>query len=306
MIDQIGLFAPDTSFFENHESEEGFQSINEGIVAARRSHIRSVRSHGGVFFNCSLPKQYRGSNIESLRWNEMYETLDELENKLKINLHTCRLYTIEVGATISVEHLPRLYYAEWATPARVRKDLYDSGMSVTLRNKTWSFTGYDKGAEIAPIRLPKEYIPYAIRLEYRRKKSLHKLLGSSVLSPWSLTDPEIYCRLVDIWKNTFLSIPIIYTSNHLDGFHTPTEFKNSLARQGLAAIGTDQVNSAVKELEKTGIISKKNASRIRAYERSLLNSNSQVTEGTLAAELRAKVIERAEIEKNEVTTIFSL
>lgn len=299
MIDLICVFIPFEGFLDRNDSSSLSPEFKSRITSAKRSSIRCTRFEEGMYISCSLPKLFHSSNVEPLRFCELGEALFHLEKELFADFHKSNLWVVEMGGTIPVSHPPSMYTAEWGCLPRTRRDSFDNGMTVLCGNKHWSFTGYDKGAEIYPQLLPDGYLPYSIRLEYRRKKQISKLFGRS-LTPWDLTDPDIYLKLIDLWEKNYLSIPILQGEGDFTKARSASQLKTMLAAIGLATVKSDSIFSIINATAKSRILSKKSACRMRAMVRDLMSSDAPMLESPLASELRSKVIAIAEREKEEV------
>lgn len=299
MVDQIGVFAPIGAFKDVAKPAFGVAAAKERVMIARRFNMHCRQTYDGIYFTCSLPKQLKGTNVEGLRFTEVGAALLLIEQRLMIDMHFCRLYSIEVGATIPVKYPPSMYFAEWGGLHNTTRDEFSDGMTVVHTNSLWSFSGYDKGSEIYPASLPDEYRPYALRLEYKRKKRI-KGIFLRALTPWDLTDPDVYHHFVGIWESMFLRIHVLHREMDLTKAHTSSELKTMLAAQGLAAEGFSIVKSTIYSQAKSGKISKYNASRMRAMVRDLMKDGPSSLEGSLSTELREKVIAFADRERYEV------
>lgn len=249
----------------------------------------------GFFIHSSLPSLLHGTNVDTLRYDELVVSLARLEEILGINLQNAWLCTVEVGVSIGVEATPSTYMATWGKLRRTQKDIISSGQTVLYRNQSWSFEGYDKAAELLSRMPPVRVSGRILRLEYRRKRGLSKMLGRRV-NPWALVEPEVYSLLVKRWSGIYYKIPKQYGSQKLILPPTPKAMVCNLASIGLKYQGSDFIETLVIEALRQRRIGTTTATRMRDAIQTLSTSASSSEGDALTSEINAKVDEIAQRE----------
>lgn len=286
MIDSVGIFIPEASAPVDRLSD--LRPVRCG-VSGNLNGIHITQGLEGLYIKGSLPKFLTGGNALPLTRTLLADSLDKLEIDSGLDLSKGLLYQFEVGTSLSVKTAPANYLAAWGPLSRFKKHVIGLGETVTYIQKCRSFSGYDKGLEVKPNMLPLPlYGCYVIRLELRIKKGVKRFFGRS-LTPWELTNPDIYIQTVKGWVNFYNRIPkrreVCLTMSGM----TPKKFERTLAAVGLSSLGLDRANEIIRGGVQTGDIDKVSASRIRALLKHIYQEDRITDTEPLTAELDSKV-----------------
>jgi len=288
MIDSIGISLPDAYLPSDRLS--GLRPLDwEGSYFGTLGGLRITQGIRGVYIRGSLPKYLKGENALPLDRQGFRESLGKLEKESGLDLKKGIVYQLETGYTFQVREPPREYLAAWGPLARFKKSTHGNGETVTLENGGRSFSGYDKGKEMAPDALPCPLEGlYALRLELRWKRGLKRLYGR-LLNPWEASEPKPYAQAVDAWAAFYYKIPKCREGCFaMDGM-TPSRFKETLAALGLQSIGLDRAEIIIRDGQASGALNRRNASRIRRDLRELARNERITDTEPLTAEIDEKV-----------------
>lgn len=261
----------------------------EGCYLGTLGGLRIIQGAQGVFVRGSLPKYLNGENALPLTRQSLRAALGKLEAESGLDLKAGIVYQLETAYTLPVKEAPRDYLAAWGPLSRFKKNTHGNGGTVTLANGGRSFSGYDKGAEMAPDALPCPLEGlYALRLELRWKRGLKRLYGR-FLSPWEASEPEAYTQAVKAWAALYFKIPksreVCLDMNGM----TPKSFERTLAALGLQALGLDGAERIIRDGLASGALDRVKASRMRALSRELARAERITNTEPLTEEVNEKV-----------------
>jgi hypothetical protein len=288
MFDSITIFLPDA--LAPLDRLAGLRPLSgEGCYLGTLGGLRIIQGIQGVLIRGSLPKYCNGENALPLTRQSLRAALGKLEEESGLDLKTGMVYQLETGYTLPVIHFPRDYLAAWGPLARFDKHIHGRDGTVTLANKSRSFSGYDKGLEMAPDVLPCPLeVLYALRLELRWKRGLKRLYGR-FLSPWEASEPEPYGQAVKAWEAFYFKIPKRReVCLAMDGM-TPKSFERTLAALGLQALGLDRAQEIIRDGLVSGALDRVKASRMRALFRELARDERITNTEPLTEEVDEKV-----------------
>lgn len=296
MIDAIEFSLLCTSDIERERIMLRLAAYRKPAGNRSRSFYYSYKD-GSIFVHTSLPALIHGTNEKTFSYEELIVSLKKLEEILEVSLENTQLCGIEVAASFDVEQPPTAYMNLWGTLSRAQKDILNSGQTVQFWNKSWSFIGYDKVAELNDrygIHLKGRRI---LRLEHRIKRGVSKLFGRR-LSPWDLLDPAIYCRLIERWKRKYTQIPKNVLAPEFSLPSTPKAFVRRLASVGIRDIGAGHIEALINEAYKQGLIGATTASRIREVAGSLMTNAAAGDDSPLTEEINLKIDQLVEREQS--------
>lgn len=285
MIDRISFTVPETKAPQLEDLTPRWG----GGIKGKYKNFNVIQTTEGIFCSGSIATYLQGENVTPLNRKTIKEAIQQLESETGWNLQNAELKQLEIGATLPVSRQPSDYLNSWGIVPRFTKRTYQKQYLETIIYTTWnrSFSGYDKRQEsktIPPLFGDSELI----RLELKYKKSLNKHLKRA-LSPWDITEKEIYMELVKRWKAFYFSIPkgrepVIDITDRI----TPKDIDNILKLFGYQALG-DKYFSLINTLENKGIFGRVQAGRARKAIRDL-SSNTRLSEpDILTQELDSKV-----------------
>jgi hypothetical protein len=288
MIDNVGFivnsdFTPELENMDRNYSGDTFGNFKNFKIIHRPENI---------FCSGSLGKYLNGENVTNLSRKTLIKALKKLEDETGWNLRETEIKTLEIGATIPLKKPVSSYMQLWGRVTRNKKIDYWGSTLETVINKTGdrSFQGYDKVIE------SKKNIPEffkgdnLLRLELKYKKGIKNYLGK--LSLWDLTDKKIYSKLLENWKETYLSIPkkkctVLDVSDNVN----PKGLKDLLSSYGLNTYGFDNYISFINSLESSSLLGSTQARRARTEAKSLIENIKVSETNDLTYELDSKVLE---------------
>lgn len=295
MIDAIGVIVPLTSI---RYQECMAPDSARGFLRSRISNLgfkSKITREGDIYIHGSLPKLLNGSNVASLSQDRLIDALSRIEDELSVDLEKCKLVSVEVAASLAVEHSPNQYLMEWGMMSRMSRNAFNSNQTVYFKNKTWEIRGYDKGAEVGDGNLPEEFQPECLRIEYKRSKRLSKLVGKPI-SPWGLLDSGIYLRLVEIWMLKYFGIWKLFYPSFKCFPKTSRELRTALSIAGARTLSLDSLIPAIKAEEKAGRIDRREASRMRKLLNELCTASLVNNPDMFSPEIDRKVLQTAQAE----------
>jgi hypothetical protein len=288
MTDSISVFLPDA--LAPLDRLAGLRPLRgDGCYLGTLGGLRIIQGAKGVFVRGSLPKYLNANNALPLTRQSLRAALGKLEAESGLDLKTGIVYQLETAYTFPVKKAPRDYLAAWGPLPRFKKNTHGNGETVTLANGGRSFSGYDKGAEMAPDALPCPLESlYALRLELRWKRGLKRLYGR-FLSPWEASEPEPYGQAVKAWAALYFKIPKRReVCLAMDGM-TPKGFERTLAAIGLQSLGLDRAQEIIRDGLASKALDRVTASRMRALFRELAKDERITNTEPLTAEIDEKV-----------------
>lgn len=287
MIDSVSSFFPDQEIDPGKLTDIAIRS--EARFTARLGHLRITQTEKGAYIIGSWPKYAVGSNVEGLSREGFIEAVEAFERDTGLVAGRSRVYRLEIGATIAVSRPPCDYLAGWESVPRMQKDTYAYGQSVLFRNKTRSFTGYDKRAEARGESMPLKYDGHgALRIEYRQKRRIDALFGRNV-SLRDLASPKVRARMLKIWHDGYRSIVkrgVVDASLAID---TPRALEKGLASIAVREIGYERLKCYIDESARNGTCSRTNACRMRTALKDLGRDSAHGTPNDLTLELDERV-----------------
>src|SRR5208283_2619996 len=288
MTDSISVFLPDT--LAPLDRLAGLRPLRQvGCYLGTLGGLRIIQGVPGVFIRGSLPKYLNGENALPLTRQAVRAALGKLETESGMDLKIGRVYQLETACTLPVNDPPREYLAAWGPLARFKKSTHGNGDTVTLANGGRSFSGYDKGEEMAPEGLPCPLEGlYALRLESCWKRGLKRLYGR-ILNPWEASEPEPYGQAIKAWAAFYFKIPKRREVCLAMAGMTTKGFERTLAALGLQSLGLDRAQEIIRDGLASKALDRVTASRMRALFRKLAKDDRITNTEPLTAEIDEKV-----------------
>lgn len=288
MYDMIGFHVPMESIDTN---SDGISFLLSGHAREKDPDdptyfVKGVRD--GVLIKMSLPRLLYGSNESTLAFQDLPLALEGIEERLALSLDRSRLFQVEVGTTIPVEHPPSQYMTGWGPVPRLQMHSFNSGMTICYANKVMSFTGYDKAEEMRAEGSRIACHQFGLRLEYRRKKRLKDLFDRE-MSPWDLADSVAAKALLDVWRRWYDLIPKAGIPVLKAFLRTEGEMTRELERIGFQIIGHTELTAQLINSRRAGLISSSTFTRMKRRLAALASEGFSLNSGDLAYELDAKV-----------------
>jgi len=290
MIDSIKAFFPEGAV--NPEILAEVQPNGKEGFHGRLGNLYVSQMPDGVLISGSLQKQVRGENVSMMTRGEYEEVIRGIETATNLDSNRSIVRSVEIGATIPVDHPPRDYMAGWGTISRFPKFTYGDGTTVGYRVSRRSFQGYDKEREMKQKErkaLPPGFPgPHAIRLEYKIKCGMKAELGRTV-NLLELTEEDTFTLLRNRWVSWYRRIPKAKVFAFESHPTTVWEFSRFLAVAGTLLIGQEELDRMIKGIRTAGGCTTSTASNMSKKVRELRAMPEICRTDSLARELDAKV-----------------
>ena len=199
-------------------------------------HVR-LRSDGELVVQGSLPRFLFGSNVETLRRCKVEEATRELTTAFGVRPEACRVYRLDLAATMPMPRPISLYLDALGPVSRMQRRRF-GGETVAYINGGRRLQFYDKGKQAG---LPGNLL----RVEVQLKKRLRRQLKREVKLA-DLYDPAFFAELACRWLEAYRRVP--KRRRHL---LTPTTSERELVRQ-LAGAGLERLGGAVAVGQEVG------------------------------------------------------
>ncbi len=262
MIDSVLAVFPDQELDVGNLTDVQVQGDKE--FTARLGTLRvEQRRDEGVKVVGSWPMYAAGNNVDGLSSEALLDALSVFEKESGLDTRLSRVHVLEIGVTLAVSRPPREYLSLWEAYPRSLKDAYASGRTVIFRNKTRSFTGYDKRAKMKNKGLPSRFDGFgALRIEYRQKRNVKSLFGRNV-SLRDLAEPEPRSLMLGAWRDNYGKVVKRRVAALSDDLGTPRDFEKMLAAIAAQEIGYERLRYHIDDRARIGGFSRTNASRMR-------------------------------------------
>ncbi len=148
----------------------------------------------------------------------------------------------------------------------------------------------DKGQPIPQLYKSRNVLRYELRF----KRQLRKQFNKPKITAGLLYDEVFYNNLVKRWESEYFAIQKIKSKlNNMKPTGSKKQFIENLALYTVLELGQPNVLGKVKEWQKSGVISKKQAYDLRFATKQLSKMQIDDNENDLVAELNKKIKEAA-------------
>ncbi len=160
-------------------------------------------SHNGkdLVIRLSLPKYAYGNNIQTLKYGDLCEVVDDLALRFRFDTRKTLITGMDISGTIALQHPIRCYVNLVESQELIlrAKTQISPNESITFYNGERSLMFYDKGLEAGVLdRL--------LRIEYslKKRRSVMNFIGQ--ISLLQLQNKKIYAKLVDQWYRAYRAV----------------------------------------------------------------------------------------------------
>ena len=181
---------------------------------------------GRLGISGSLPKYWKGSNVETFKRTELIQAIGRLAYDTGVDPDAARVFKLDLGASLALERSVSDYFPILGHRSRFTRKDYGDG--VAYESKLRSLTFYDKGKEA-------NRDSDLLRIELKLKTKLRYQLRWPVFLS-DLYDEARFESLVFRWRKEYEAVQKI--SRHT--LTTPLnmkDFRDQLARLGVEATG---------------------------------------------------------------------
>ena len=236
-IDTIGIFA-------NAESIVNFNSQNLVLTIIRNGKFKFwgegyyknflIKYHRdyGMYLSGSISNYYKGYT-SILQYDDLCKAIEKLGNSLAINLHSARLYRVDLALNIETNNPVSQYSNTLFTDLpHFKRFEQDDGVRFETKNKVIAI--YNKTKEIKEKRnfvINQEIL----RIELRVLKNLSNVFKIKEIKVEHLYQPSVYLLLVDTFFKNYQKIKKqhIISAEVNAKYITPTVFKSLLMNKGI-------------------------------------------------------------------------
>lgn len=258
---------------------------------------------GRVWLTGSLAKFHLGNNIQTLSRSDTARAIDGLSDALGESIARARVFRLDIGQTFEMTQAPAVYWREFLTPARTRRQDYRLE-SLTFCNKRRAVVFYDKQAETKRARAKSSERAGAtestallsrsnlLRFEVQFKRGISRVFGWSEIRAETLSDPAFFSRAVREWEAVYFRLSRSRLVEVPDGGCDVKSVMDGLAIIGIQTLGgLQRTLDWVETTRRSGRIDKGQAYRLRHKLEAL--SRRQTTIAGSWLELDAKVRQAA-------------
>lgn len=217
--------------------------------------------------NSSICKYYLGDNFQTLTLKQFNDAIDDIEERLNIDLSKAVVCRIDIAANFFMKYSPSSYHSCLTHLSRHIRGAINGNLYFKTTRKELNF--YDKKKEYRQKRkkIPKDYedIENVLRYEIRFRKNVKKQFGHTVTIA-DLCREDFFKRIVNKWQSNYWSItkqnPIVF-EKETTTFST-SDFRDFFFVQGVEANGgIDYVYTTIDESKKADAITSSKASYLR-------------------------------------------
>lgn len=243
----------------------------------------------------SLCKYWLGDNFKTLTKGDTKQAIEQISSILHLPLSLAMITGIDFAANFIMQYPEKIYYpylgqAQYYSRLEQPNGLYYSNR---LRQLVFYSKEYEQRIKRQPI--PELYKNRnVLRYEMRLRRRLSHQLKRPEITAGMLSDEVLYTDLLSKWKNEYLAIQKINSKLiNMKPTGSKKELAENLARYSIIELGQPQVLNKVKEWQKRGEISKKQAYDLRTFIIQLSKIPTDEKGNDLINELDRKVKEAA-------------
>lgn len=243
----------------------------------------------------SLSKFYFKENLSCLNRRDTREAIENISDLLHLPINKADVLRIDIAGNLIMKHPPELYFRYLGEHKHLRSRLEQpSGLYYTAKAKGKQLIFYDKIAECKAKRepLPEMYKnTNLLRYEIRYIKNLKKQFNLSEITADILSEEFFYNSLKKEWQSNYNSINKI---KDIKLNYTMIKSKKILLLQyaflGIHKAGGElKALNNIKEAQKQGILSKKQAYDLRTAIKQICNNTLLTAKNDLIEELDKKI-----------------
>ena len=260
-----------------------------GEIIPLSSNLENIRlSIYGVslYIEGSLPKLLLGNNIETLKFEQIKEAIQIMEENTGLSLKDGIVTRLDLASTIEVDETINKYLPLLFSCPRFKR-LPNTKHSLSFLQSKTALKFYDKVKEFKAREgfIPQKYQgKNLLRYELMLKKSSIKSILKGTLTVENLLTESTYEIFLEEWRKRYNSIIILRDIDETI-VKTPTDFMDYLIDEKVKSMGYDNVISQINSLTD---MSSKNKDRAKRKIKAVINKG-YVKESGLVQELNRKV-----------------
>lgn len=192
------------------------KTINNGVYDTIKGHYKNFKvsidcSSGNHLISLagSLHKFSKGGqNISTLTFQDIKDSLEQIEDELRVPFLNADLNRVDIGANFIMETHPSVYLMQLDHLDKHKKSTWRDYESLYFTAYNRELTFYDKLREFKPKNLiPNNYRKTnLLRYEYKFLRSINEQLDTKSLKVKDLRSKKLQRRLVGVWEGSYMSI----------------------------------------------------------------------------------------------------
>lgn len=255
-------------------------------VSGNLEQLKVTANPFGVWVSNSLCKYWHGENITELSLTDTKAAIEKLSDSLNLPMDRAAVYRLDFGHNIQMQYAISHYLPTLTHSGRYHR--LEQPQSVYYKLKERELIFYDKTAEAKTKGI--EAKANLLRYEVRLQKKVARQLKKPTITANQLCSPELNNYLNKYWKDQYNRIKKAEISNAImnPDKMTPAIFMQYLASEGLQGMGLNNAYQIIKDYQKDGKLSAKNACVIRQKIKEIVQSDD-CQKSDLISELNSKV-----------------
>jgi hypothetical protein len=306
MYDNLDLILPQTAvpgtnFLETTPQyltgflNEGNSKFGKYVTGYLDSLKVSITDSRVKIYESSICKYYLGDNFKTLGKGDAKKAIEKMSDCLHLPFHLANVTRIDIAQNFLMKYDEAVYYPYLGEAQYYSRLEQNNGLYYNNNKRQLLFYGKEHEQKVKRQPIPELYKNRnVLRYEFRFRKRLREQLNRTEITAGLLYDENFYRELVKRWKNEYLAIQKINSKiDRMKPTGSKKEFAENLALFSILDLGQPQVLSLIKEWQKTGEISKKQAYDLRSFIKTLAKTPIDEKGNELIEELTRKVKQAA-------------
>lgn len=280
--------------FLERTSEHYFNDGHSCSITGYNKDLKVIVNENSVKIkDSSICKWHLRDNIKTMFRGDVQSAIENLSDILHLPISEANVTSIDLANNFLVKHDASLYYDSLGTLNYFNRSPLGSGLYYHGANGKLIFYDKLKDAKSKGMIIPSLYDgKNLLRYERRLERRLCQQLNCSELKASTLYDNLFYTEIIDRWANDYQSINKIKNVKKLD--YKMVKSKTELYSQALLFYiegrgGLINVLDEVKQAQKAGLLSKKQAQDLRDKYKEVSNHKLFVDDSELIQELDQKI-----------------
>ncbi len=255
----------------------------------------SVTENRVKISDSSICKYYLGDNFKTLTKGDARMAIQRLSDSLHLPFHLANITRIDAAQNLIMKFDEKVYYPYLGEAQYYNRLEQNNGLYYNNQKRQLVFYGKEHEQKVKGQPIPELYKSRnVLRFELRFKRQLRKQFNKPKITAGLLYDEVFYNNLVKRWENEYFAIQKIKSKLiNMKPTGSKKQFIENLALYTVLELGQPNVLSKVKEWQKSGIISKKQAYDLRFATRQLSKIQIDDKGNDFIAELDKKIKEAA-------------
>ncbi|MDR1561735.1 MAG: hypothetical protein LBS54_01440 [Dysgonamonadaceae bacterium] len=208
-------------------------------------------AENGISLKGSLAKNYFGDNLHTLTRRDTKQAIEELSDRLHLDLGTAKVTRLDVSTVIPTKRPPADYYSHLGNKPYFER-LQSTSDTLYYNNHQRQIIFYDKTKEAATkdVQIP-DILQNSnlLRYELRYTKRLNRQLNA-VLTAAKLYDVDFYRSVIKSWHTEFKTIQKLKNQSFMiDNIKTTGEAEKALFTALLQEKGQSVIDEFLAELK---------------------------------------------------------